>query len=212
MDKKALSERDICTKFITPNLAASGWDIESQVREEVGFTDGRIYVRGKMHVRGAQKRADYILYYKPNIPIAVIEAKDNKHSVSAGIQQALGYAQTLEIPFAFSCNGDAFHFHDGTVTVGAIETELPLSGFPSPEQLWEKYKAFKGITDEIGQVVAQDYFTDGSTRSPRYYQQIAINRAVEAIAKNEGNNRHLLVMATGRGNNNLSDGVQAPDF
>lgn len=97
MDKKALSERDICSKFITPNLAASGWDVESQVREEVGFTDGRIYVRGKMHVRGAQKRADYILYYKPNIPIAVIEAKDNKHSVSAGIQQALGYRHLRSI-------------------------------------------------------------------------------------------------------------------
>ena len=199
MDKKALSERDICSKFITPNLAASGWDTESQVREEVGFTDGRIYVRGKMHVRGAQKRADYILYYKPNIPIAVIEAKDNNHSVSSGIQQALGYAHTLEIPFVFSSNGDAFHFHDRTITAGAIETEIPLTSFPSPEQLWEKYKAFKGITDEIGQVVSQDYFTDGSTRSPRYYQQIAINRTVEAIAKNEGNNRHLLVMATGTG-------------
>jgi type I restriction enzyme R subunit len=199
MDKKALSERDICTKFITPNLVAAGWDIESQVREEVGFTDGRIYVRGKMHVRGAQKRADYILYYKPNIPIAVIEAKDNNHSISSGIQQALGYAHTLEIPFVFSSNGDAFHFHDRTVTTGTIETELPLTGFPSPEQLWQKYKAFKGITDQIGQVVAQDYFSDGSNRAPRYYQQIAINRTVEAIAKNEGNNRHLLVMATGTG-------------
>jgi type I restriction enzyme R subunit len=199
MDKKALSERDICTKFITPNLVAAGWDIESQVREEVGFTDGRIYVRGKMHVRGAQKRADYILYYKPNIPIAVIEAKDNNHSISSGIQQALGYAHTLEIPFVFSSNGDAFHFHDRTVTTGTIETELPLTGFPSPEQLWQKYKAFKGITDQIGQVVAQDYFSDGSNRAPRYYQQIAINRTVDAIAKNEGNNRHLLVMATGTG-------------
>jgi len=199
MNKKDLSERDICTKFITPNIKAAGWDIDMQVREEVGFTDGRIYVRGKLHTRGAQKRADYILYYKPNIPIAVIEAKDNKHTVGAGIQQALDYAKTLEIPFVFSSNGDGFHFHDSTNTSGAIETELTLDAFPSPDTLWERYKAFKGITDDVESVVAQDYFTDGSNRSPRYYQQIAINRTVEAIARNEGNNRHLLVMATGTG-------------
>ena len=108
MNKQALSERDICTKFITPSLVAAGWDIDAQVREEVGFTDGRIYVRGKLHTRGAQKRADYILYYKPNIPIAIIEAKDNNHTVSAGIQQALAYAQTLDIPFVFSSNGEDF--------------------------------------------------------------------------------------------------------
>ena len=92
MNKKSLSERDICTKFITPNLVAAGWNVDTQIREEVGFTDGRIYVRGKMHTRGSQKRADYILYYKPNIPIAVLEAKDNNHTIGAGIQQALGYA------------------------------------------------------------------------------------------------------------------------
>ena len=110
MNKKSLSERDICTKFITPSLVQAGWNIDNQVREEVGFTDGRIYVRGKLHTRGAKKRSDYILYYKPNIPIAVIEAKDNNHTISAGIQQALGYAQTLDIPFVFSSNGDAFSF------------------------------------------------------------------------------------------------------
>ena len=199
MHRKALSERDICTKFITPSLVAAGWNVDTQIREEVGFTDGRIYVRGKIHTRGAQKRADYILYYKPNIPIAIIEAKDNNHSVNAGIQQALGYADTLEIPFIFSSNGDAFLFHDKTVKSGSIETEIPLAAFPSPEQLWQKYKAFKGISDEVAPVVAQDYFSDGSNRAPRYYQQIAINRTVEAIARNEGNNRHLLVMATGTG-------------
>ena len=199
MDKRTLSERDICTKFITPSLVAAGWDIDTQVREEVGFTDGRIYVRGKLHTRGAKKRADYILYYKPNIPIAIIEAKDNNHTVSAGMQQALGYAQTLDIPFVFSSNGDGFLFHDKTVKSGAIETELPLDAFPSPEQLWQKYKAFKGIADDVEPVVAQDYFSDGTNRSPRYYQQIAINRTVEAIAQNDGNNRHLLVMATGTG-------------
>ena len=199
MNKKSLSERDICTKFITPNLIATGWDIHSQVREEVSFTDGRIYVRGKLHTRGARKRADYILYYKPNIPIAVIEAKDNKHSVGAGIQQALDYAEILDIPFVFSSNGDAFLFHDRTVTSGDIETELALNAFPSPAALWEKYRAFKDIQDAAEPVVSQDYFADGSGRSPRYYQQIAINRTVEAIAKGEGGNRHLLVMATGTG-------------
>ena len=199
MNKKALSERDICTKFITPNIVAAGWSVDTQIREEVGFTDGRIFVRGKVHARGKQKRADYLLYYKPNIPIGVLEAKDNNHTVSAGIQQALGYAQTLDLPFAFSSNGDGFLFHDKTAKAGAIETELPLNAFPSPERLWQKYKAFKGITEDLAPIVAQDYFSDGSNRSPRYYQQIAINRTVEAIARKEGNNRHLLVMATGCG-------------
>lgn len=199
MNKKTLSERDICTKFITPSLVASGWDIDTQIREEVGFTDGRIYVRGKIHARGAQKRVDYILYYKPNIPLAIIEAKDNSHTVGSGMQQALGYAKPLDVPFVFSSNGDGFLFHDKTVKSGPIETGISLGDFPSPEQLWEKYKDFKGITDEVESVVAQDYFSDGSPRSPRYYQQIAINRTVEAVARNEGNNRHLLVMATGTG-------------
>lgn len=199
MNKKSLSERDICTKFITPSLVAAGWDLDTQIREEVGFTDGRIYVRGKIHARGAKKRVDHILYYKPNIPLAIIEAKDNNHTVGAGMQQALGYAKPLDVPFVFSSNGDGFLFHDKTVKSGSIETEIPLNAFPSPEQLWQKYKIFKGITDDVESVVAQDYFTDGSNRSPRYYQQIAINRTVEAIARNEGNNRHLLVMATGTG-------------
>jgi len=199
MNKKDLSERDICTKFITPSIVAAGWCVDTQIREEVGFTDGRIYVRGKIHARGAKKRADYILYYKPNIPIAVLEAKDNNHTIGAGMQQALGYATPLDVPFVFSSNGDGFLFHDKTVKSGEIEKELLLDAFPSPEDLWKKYKAFKGISDEVEAVVAQDYYSDGSTRSPRYYQQIAINRTVEAIARGEGNNRHLLVMATGTG-------------
>ncbi len=199
MNKKDLSERDICTKFITPSIVAAGWDVDTQIREEVSFTDGRIYVRGKLHARGAQKRADYILYYRPNIPIAVIEAKDNKHTVGAGMQQALGYATTLEIPFVFSSNGNGFLFHDRTFSSGAIETELTLDAFPSPEALWKKYKAHKGITEAVEPFVAQEYFADGTGRSPRYYQQIAINRTVEAIARDVGHNRHLLVMATGTG-------------
>ncbi len=199
MNKKDLSERDICTKFITPALTAAGWDLDTQIREEVGFTDGRIYVRGKIHARGTQKRADYILYHKPNIPLAIIEAKDNNHTVGAGLQQALGYALPLDIPFVFSSNGDGFLFHDKTATAGPIETELPLGAFPTPDQLWRKYKAFKGIHEAAEPVIAQEYFSDGTTRAPRYYQQIAINRTVEAIACNKGNHRHLLVMATGTG-------------
>ena len=197
--KRSLSERDICTKCITPALQAAGWDIQSQIREEVSFTDGRIYVRGRIHARGAKKRADYILYYKPNIPIAVLEAKDNTHSVGAGLQQALGYADPLDVPFVFSSNGDGFAFHDKTAAKGPIETEIPLHAFPSPEHLWRKYKAFKGISDNLEFIVAQDYFQDNTERAPRYYQQIAINRTVEAIARGDGNNRHLLVMATGTG-------------
>ena len=199
MNKKELSEQDIRTKFITPSIIKAGWDIYDQVREEVSFTDGRIYVRGKLHTRGKRKQADYILYYKPNIPIAVIEAKDNNHTIGAGMQQALGYAETLEIPFVFSSNGDSFIFHDRTVTSGDIETELDLDAFPSPETLWEKYKTHKGISEAVEPIVSQEYFADSSGRSPRYYQQTAINRTVEAIAKDEGENRHLLVMATGTG-------------
>lgn len=148
--------------------------------------------------RGAKKRADYVLYYKPNIPIAIIEAKDNNHSLGAGMQQALDYAKVLEIPFIFSSNGDGFLFHDRTATDAQIETELRLNDFPSPQLLWEKYKNYKGIeTPEKEKIVVQDYFFDGSGRRPRYYQQIAINRTIEAIAK--GQDRILLVMATGTG-------------
>jgi type I restriction enzyme, R subunit len=198
IDKKNLSERDICTKFITPAVEKSGWNKLTQLLEEVSFTDGKIYVRGKLTARGEKKRADYILYYKPNIPVAIIEAKDNKHSVRAGIQQALDYARILDIPCVFSTNGDGFLYHDRTATDENIESELTMEEFPSPEQLWEKYKKYKGITSSAADKIAsQDYFFDGSGRTPRYYQQIAINRTVEAIAA--GQNRILLVMATGTG-------------
>ena len=198
MDKRSLSERDICTKFITPAVEKAGWDKLTQLLEEVYFTDGKIYVRGKMTARGKAKRADYILYYKPNIPIAIIEAKDNNHSVRAGIQQALDYATILDIPCVFSSNGDGFLFHDRSTTDSNLETEIGIDDFPTPEQLWEKYKKYKGIeTPEAERIVSQDYYFDGTNRKPRYYQQIAINRTVEAIAK--GQNRILLVMATGTG-------------
>ncbi|MEZ7946961.1 MAG: DEAD/DEAH box helicase family protein [Macellibacteroides fermentans] len=198
MNKKSLSERDICTKFITPAVEKAGWDKQTQLLEEVSFTDGRIFVRGKLTIRGKAKRADYILYYKPNIPIAIIEAKDNNHSVRSGIQQALDYARILDIPCVFSSNGDGFLFHDRTAIDTNIETILDLDNFPTPEQLWEKYKKYKGITTVSAEKIAsQDYYFDGSGRKPRYYQQIAINRTVETIAN--GQNRILLVMATGTG-------------
>lgn len=196
--KKDLSERDICTQFILPALVKAGWDVSKQIREEVYFTDGRIFVRGNKSVRGERKRADFILYLKPNIPIAVIEAKDNNYSVGAGMQQALGYARILDIPVAFSSNGDGFIQHDLSGFTPQIEVELSLDSFPSPNELWQMYKKYKNITTlEQEEVAAFDYFFDGSGRSPRYYQQTAINRTVEAIA--QGQNRILLVMATGTG-------------
>lgn len=198
MNKKDLSESDIKAKYITPAILKSGWDEQTQLGREIFFTDGRIYVKGKLTARGKRKFADYILFYKPNVPIAIIEAKDNKHSVKSGIQQALGYANTLDIPCVFSSNGDGFYFHDKTATDGEIEKELTLDEFPSPEILWQKYKKYKGIeTQKVEEIAKQDYFQDGSGRSPRYYQQIAVNRTIEAVAK--GLDRILLVMATGTG-------------
>ncbi|CAN5191647.1 DEAD/DEAH box helicase family protein [soil metagenome] len=197
MDKRVLSERDICTKFITPALKQAGWDEMLQIREEVSFTKGRIIVRGKLVSRGKAKRADYILYYKPNIPIALIEAKDNAHSVGDGIQQGLGYAATLDIPFVFSSNGDGFVFHDRTGSSAKKETNLSLGEFPSPHDLWARYSGWKGLTPNAQQIILQDYFDDGSGKAPRYYQVNAVNAAIEAIAK--GRDRVLLVMATGTG-------------
>ena len=195
--KKTLSERDICTKYITPALQQAGWDIETQILEEVSFTDGKIFVRGKLTARGKRKRADYILYYNSN-PVAIIEAKDNNHSVNAGLQQALEYARILDIPCVFSSNGDGFLFHDRTVTDNVIEQEISLDNFPSPKDIWNRFKVFKGIqTEEQERIISQEYYSDGSGRKPRYYQEIAINRTIDAIAKQH--NRMLLVMATGTG-------------
>ena len=197
IDKKTLSERDICTKYITPAIYQAGWDIHTQVREEVTFTNGRVIVQGLQVSRGRPKRADYILYYKPNIPIAVIEAKRNTYGVGDGMQQALSYAEMLDVPFVYSSNGDAFLQHDRTQTSGLLEQEIPLHAFPSPEDLWKSYCAWKNIDDTKAQIVTQDYYTDGSLKTPRYYQLIAINRTIEAITK--GQDRILLVMATGTG-------------
>ncbi|MBI2398774.1 MAG: DEAD/DEAH box helicase family protein [Xanthomonadales bacterium] len=200
MNKKTLSETDIRSKFITPALCGpdgAGWNLMTQIREEAYFTKGRVIVRGKTVQRGEAKKADYLLYYKPNLPIAVIEAKDNNHSVGAGMQQALEYAEILDVPFAYSCNGDAFLEHDRTATSGTVTREIPLNQFPSPEDLWSRLCAAKGLTPPQITVTTQDYYDDGSRKSPRYYQLIAINRTVEAIAR--GENRILLVMATGTG-------------
>jgi len=196
--KKDLSERDICTQFILPALKKAGWNIATQVREEVSFTDGRIYVKGNKTTRGKRKRADFILYYKSNIPIAIIEAKSNKLSVNAGIQQGIEYSNILDIPVVFSSNGDGFYEHDKTLSTGQIERELSLDSFPTPDELWKVYKKYKKIdTHDKEKIISEDYYFDGSGRSPRYYQQIAINRTVEAIAN--GQKRILLVMATGTG-------------
>ena len=197
MNKKELSERDICTKFITPAVEKAGWNIEKQIREEVTFTKGRIYVKGRLTSRGKAKRADYILYFKHNIPVAVIEAKDNKHSIDAGMQQALEYSDILDIPFVFSSNGDGFLFHDKTA-LDKIETILDNDSFPSPDELWNRYKLYKGFEEkEKAKIIEQDDHFFDPNYQPRYYQQIAINRTIEAIAK--GQNRILLVMATGTG-------------
>ncbi|PZX57017.1 type I restriction enzyme R subunit [Algoriphagus ratkowskyi] len=197
MDKKTLSERDVCTKLITPAIEKAGWNIKKQVREEVSFTDGRVIVQGSLHTRGQRKRADYILYYKNNVPIAIIEAKDNKKPVGSGMQQAIEYSEILQLPFVFTSNGDSFVFHDKT-NEQVREQEIRLDSFPSPEDLWIKYLKHKGLEDpEKRKIVEQDYHLDESGMSPRYYQANAVNRTVEAIAK--GQDRILLVMATGTG-------------
>ncbi len=197
MDKKSFSERDICSKYISPAIQRAGWDMHRQVREEVSFTKGRIIVRGKLHSRGESRRADFILYHQPNLPIAVIEAKVNALSVGSGMQQALGYAESLDVPFVFSSNGDGFLFHDRSGTGSQVETQLTLDQFPSPQELWQRYCQWKGLDQQARQKVEAPYYDDGSGRMPRYYQTNAINRTIEAIAR--GQDRILLVMATGTG-------------
>ncbi|MEE9713160.1 DEAD/DEAH box helicase family protein [Aeromonas caviae] len=197
MDKKSLSERDICTKFITPALELAGWNIATQVREEFPLTKGRIIVRGKLHTRAQNKRADYVLFHKPNMPIAVIEAKDNKHSLGDGMQQGLGYADMLQVPFVFSSNGEGFLFHNKIAKDGVIERELSLNEMPGPDVLWQWWAEHLGLNTAQSELISQDYYSDGSNKTPRYYQLLAINKTIEAIAR--GQNRLLLVMATGTG-------------
>lgn len=198
--KKELSEIDICDLFITPAIIKAGWNQMSQIRREVTLTPGPIIVRGNMSARDKKKKkfADYVLSWEPGIPLAVVEAKENNYSVSYGMQQALGYADILEVPSAFSSNGDAFASHNKVPEVNEdIETQFPLESFPSPHILWNRYKKFRGIEEKSEQLIIQPYHADISGKEPRYYQVEAINRTMEAVAR--GENRILLVMATGTG-------------
>ena len=192
-NKKDLSEQEIRTQFITPAIQQAGWE-PSQIREEWYFTKGRLIVRGKFVTRGRAKYADYLLEYQPNVPLAIVEAKDNNHEVGAGMQQALDYAEILDVPFVFSSNGDGFVFHDRTGQSPVREQTLELSAFPSPQELWAWYRAWKRLEADTEAVVLQPY---GGMKEPRYYQRVAVNRTVEAIAA--GRKRLLLVMATGTG-------------
>lgn len=197
MNKKALNEAEICQSFITPAIEQAGWDKLTQIRREYVFTAGRVKIRGKLAVRGDKKRADYLLFYEAGLPLAVVEAKDNKQAVGAGMEQALGYAEALDVPFVFSANGDAFLFHDRSPGASPVEVTIPMDQFPSPEALWNRYRAWRGFGAADDKLVRTPYHDDGSGREPRYYQRIAIQRTVEAIAK--GQRRVLLVMATGTG-------------
>ena len=197
MNKKSLSESDICDQFITPAVHAAGWDKFTQVSRNFYFTAGRVEVRGKLASRGKRKFADYALFYQQNLPIAVIEAKDNTYSVGAGMEQALAYAVTLGVPFVFSSNGDGFLFHDRTGQSTPVEQTLTLAEFLSPAKLWAMYRAHKGLDDQTEKVVRYPFYDDGKGREVRYYQRIAVDRVVQAVAN--GERRLLLVMATGTG-------------
>lgn len=199
-EKKKLSESDICDLFISPAIRNAGWDPFTQIRREVTLTPGPVVVRGNMSSRNKRKKkfADYVLSWKPSVPVAVVEAKDNNVGVGHGIQQALGYAELLEVPSAFSSNGDAFAGHNKVPNAGEdIETDFTLNQFPPPTELWRRYKEFRGIADEHQSLVVEPYHEDTTGKEPRYYQVEAINRTVEAIAKDH--RRVLLVMATGTG-------------
>lgn len=199
-EKKELSEIDICDLFITPAIKNAGWDQMKQIRREVTLTPGPIVVRGNMSSRNKKKKkfADYVLSQEPGVPIAIVEAKDNNQSISHGMQQALGYAEILKVPSAFSSNGDAFASHNKQPAEGEdIETDFSLEEFPSPVELWKRYKVFRGIEDKDEELIVQPYHSDSSGKEPRYYQVEAINRTIEAIAG--GEKRVLLVMATGTG-------------
>lgn len=164
--KKSLSERDIITKYILPAIEQSGWNKQTQIKEEVSFTAGRIFVKGKNTKRGERKRADIIIYYKPNIPVAVVEAKDNNHTAGAGMQQALEYAGTLDIPVAISSNGDGFVIQYRKNCGPLDENKNPivtenadLDHFPTPDELWECYKKYNGLaTKEAEETSLSSYF------------------------------------------------------
>ena len=190
IDKKQMTEEDIKLRYITPAIAAK-WSLD-HITMETKITDGKINLKGNFVIREKPKKADYILYFNANNPIAIVEAKDNNHTVSYGLQQAMTYARMLDVPFAYSSNGDAFYEHD---FLTGQEREIPLSEFPSPDELLARYQKEKALDDKEKQIIAQPYYTSQTTYLPRYYQRNAINRTVEAIAR--GQQRLLLVMATG---------------
>lgn len=197
LHKKHMSEEEIKMNFITPDILAANWDMQRQIRAEYTFTDGRVIVRGKFTARGEKKRADYVLFFNDQtskIALAVVEAKDNKHSVGAGLQQAIDYAILLDAPFAYSANGDGFIEHD---MITGLEREIPTGSFPTPNELWSRFKGIKQITQEEEKIISEPYYFETGGYSPRYYQRNAINRCVEAVAK--GEKRIFLVMATGTG-------------
>ena len=193
LKKSEMSEEDIKLRYITPAIERR-WDKQNQMRMEYSFTDGRVIVRGTTVARGKRKKADYILYYKRNLPLAIVEAKDNNHSVGAGMQQGIEYAEILDIPFVYSSNGDAFLEHD---IKNGTEREIALDDFPSPEELWARYVGEREITSEQEKLIVEPYYFQIGDKTPRYYQRVAINRTIEAVAR--GQNRILLVMATGTG-------------
>ncbi|HEA7544265.1 TPA: DEAD/DEAH box helicase family protein [Escherichia coli] len=193
-----LTEADIITKCVMPAILNAGWDNTTQIRQEVKLRDGKVIVRGKVAARRTVKSADIVLYHKPGIPLAVIEAKANKHEIGKGMQQGIEYARLLDVPFVFATNGDGFIFRDATAAEGeCLEKQITLDDFPSPAELWQKFCLWKGYPQAQLPVITQDYYDDGSGKSPRYYQLQAINKTIEAVSN--GQNRVLLVMATGTG-------------
>lgn len=192
--KAAMTEEDMKNKYITPAIVGAGWDLQTQVYFEHSFTDGRVIVRGNMTSRAKQKRADYLLMHKSNYPLAIVEAKDNKHPVGGGMQQALDYAEILDIPYAYSSNGDAFVEHN---RLTGEERTIPLHEFPSHDALWQRYTNDAKLNDQQQQLIDEPYYYKLGDKTPRYYQRVAINRTIDAIAR--GQERIMLVMATGTG-------------
>ena len=194
MNKQHLSEEDIKARYITPAITNAGWDIKKQIRLEYAFTAGRIILRGNITARGKKKRADYVLFYKSNFPLAIVEAKDNNHPVGAGLQQAIDYAKALDVYYVYASNGDGFV--EQNLITGTV-TEIGLDEFPSPEELYQRYLVDKGISETEEKAILEPYYYIPNYKTPRYYQRIAINRTVDAVAK--GQERILLVSATGTG-------------
>lgn len=191
--KKEMTEEDIKHRYITPAINQAGWKSE-QIWMEHSFTDGRVIVRGNLTSRGKKKRADYVLVHKKHLPIAIVEAKDNRQGIGAGIQQAIEYGEMLDIPFLYSSNGDGFVEHDRTT---GKERTITLDQFPTEEELWQRYTIWKNLTQHETKIIEEPYYFQLGDKSPRYYQRVAVNRTVNAVAK--GQRRIMLVMATGTG-------------